>query len=99
MVLDEADRLFELGFLEQLDRVMQHIADEDDVQTCLFSATLPEGVEQLARKVLQNPIRVVIGTRNAGASSIDQKLLFVVMRIYLCLPLTAQIEVRTHMMK
>ena len=43
----------------------------------MFSATLPEGVENMANSVLQNPIRVVVGTRNAGASSIDQSLLFV----------------------
>ena len=43
----------------------------------MFSATLPEGVESMANSVLQNAIRVVVGTRNAGASSIDQSLLFV----------------------
>ena len=43
----------------------------------LFSATLPEGVEDLARTVLRDPIRIVIGTRNAGAGDIKQRLVFV----------------------
>jgi len=43
----------------------------------LFSATLPETVEQLARSVLRDPLRVTVGERNVSATSVEQKLLFV----------------------
>lgn len=47
------------------------------VQRALFSATLPPAVEDLAATVLRDPVKVVIGTVNAGATTIDQKLVFV----------------------
>lgn len=47
------------------------------VQRALFSATLPPAVEDLAATVLRDPVKVVIGTPNAGASTIDQRLVFV----------------------
>ncbi len=59
LVMDEADRLFELGFLEQVDEILA-ACTAVDLQRCLFSATLPEGVENLARTILRDPIRVSI---------------------------------------
>jgi len=76
MIMDEADKLLDMGFLEQTDEIMAR-CDESNLRRALFSATLPEGVEELARTVLRNPIRVVIGTRNACNELIDQNLLFV----------------------
>ena len=61
MIMDEADKLLDLGFLEQTDEIMAR-CDVSNLRRALFSATLPEGVEELARTVLRNPIRVVIGT-------------------------------------
>lgn len=43
----------------------------------LFSATLPEGVEELASSVLQSPLRLVVGPRNAPTSAVSQRLMFV----------------------
>ena len=43
----------------------------------LFSATLPQGVEDLASSVLQNPLRLTVGPRNAPTSTVAQRLLFV----------------------
>ncbi len=43
----------------------------------LFSATLPEGVEGLARGVMQDPLRILVGPRNAAASNVKQRLQFV----------------------
>lgn len=43
----------------------------------LFSATLPEKVEELARSMLRDPVRVTVGQRNAPASSVQQRLVFV----------------------
>ena len=65
-----------IKFLEQIDKIFA-ACTHTSLQRAMFSATLPENVEELARTVLVDPIRIVIGTRNAGASSIDQKLVFV----------------------
>ena len=48
LVLDEADKLFELGFMEQVDGIIAACSHKDIVRA-LFSATLPEKVEELAR--------------------------------------------------
>ncbi len=65
LVLDEADKLFGLGFTEQIDAVVAACSNKNIVRA-LFSATLPEGVEALARSVLQDPLRVTVGERNTG---------------------------------
>ncbi|KAJ8524053.1 hypothetical protein ON010_g17065 [Phytophthora cinnamomi] len=74
--LDEADRLLELGFVEQVDEIFA-ACTHAKVQRAMFSATMLEGVEELAQTVLRDPVKVAVGTKNAGASTIDQKLVFV----------------------
>ncbi|KAG3008432.1 putative ATP-dependent RNA helicase ddx52 [Phytophthora cactorum] len=74
--LDEADRLLELGFVEQVDEIFA-ACTHPKVQRAMFSATMLEGVEELAQTVLRDPVKVAVGTKNAGASTIDQKLIFV----------------------
>ncbi|KAG2794259.1 putative ATP-dependent RNA helicase ddx52 [Phytophthora cactorum] len=74
--LDEADRLLELGFVEQVDEIFA-ACTHPKVQRAMFSATMLEGVEELAQTVLRDPVKVAVGTKNAGASTIDQKLVFV----------------------
>lgn len=56
VVLDEADRMFDMGFEGQMRSIIGQI--RPDRQTLLFSATMPSKVERLARDVLTNPIRV-----------------------------------------
>lgn len=76
VTLDEADRLFDMGFVEQIDEVLAACTNPS-VQRAMFSATMLEGVEEMAQSVLRDPIKVSIGTKNAGAATIDQKLEFV----------------------
>jgi len=76
LVLDEADRLFDLGFLEQVDGVIAACSNPKIVRA-LFSATLPERVEEMARNVLADPIRITVGERNMATSSVAQSLKFV----------------------
>jgi ATP-dependent RNA helicase DDX52/ROK1 len=76
LVLDEADKLFEMGFSEQIDACLAACTNSNIVRA-LFSATLPETVENLARSVLRDPLRITVGERNVSASSVEQKLLFV----------------------
>ena len=56
LVLDEADRLLDLGFADEVERLLEQLPPQR--QTLLFTATLPEGVTQLAERVLRDAIRV-----------------------------------------
>lgn len=76
LVLDEADKLFDMGFTPQVDAVVAACTHRNIIRA-LFSATLPESVETMARSILRDPLRVTVGERNTAASNIDQKLVFV----------------------
>ncbi|RKO98644.1 hypothetical protein CXG81DRAFT_30408 [Caulochytrium protostelioides] len=75
LVLDEADRLMEHGFLEQSDLIMSSCT-HPKLCTALFSATLPSHIDQLAAHVLKDSIRLTIGAVNAIPPNITQELLF-----------------------
>lgn len=95
LVLDEADRLFELGhgheaplpkelalmggggqMLGLVDEVLAK-CDHPKVQRALFSATMGDRVAELVASVLRDPVSVAVGLANAGASTIEQRLMFV----------------------
>ncbi|KAL0488325.1 hypothetical protein AKO1_008785 [Acrasis kona] len=79
VIFDEADRLFDMGFAEQVDNLLASIQERaaQNFTKHLFSATIPLSVEQLADSILNvRPLHISIGVKNAGASTIDQKLLF-----------------------
>ena len=71
LVLDEADRMFDLGFEPQVMKILGLI--RPDRQTVLFSATFPKPMESLARKMLRHePMEVIVGGRSVVAPEIRQ---------------------------
>lgn len=69
-VLDEADRMFDMGFEPQVMRILGNI--RPNKQTVLFSATFPRQMEALAKKTLHNHVEIVVGGRSVVAPEITQ---------------------------
>ncbi|KAG6021075.1 pre-mRNA processing RNA-helicase [Claviceps sp. Clav32 group G5] len=70
VVLDEADRMFDMGFEPQVMKIFASM--RPDKQTILFSATMPRIIDSLTKKVLSSPVEIVVGGRSVVAKEIKQ---------------------------
>lgn len=70
LVLDEADEMLRMGFIDDVEWILSHTPAER--QTALFSATMPKAIKQIAEKQLKDPIEINIGSANKTAESITQ---------------------------
>ena len=74
-VLDEADRMLDMGFIRDIRRITPLLPKER--QTLLFSATMPNDVADLAKGLLKDPVRVEVVPQSSTAERIDQRLFYV----------------------
>uniref|UniRef100_A0A915PWZ0 Probable ATP-dependent RNA helicase DDX46 n=1 Tax=Setaria digitata TaxID=48799 RepID=A0A915PWZ0_9BILA len=72
LVLDEADRMFDMGFEPQVMKIVNNI--RPDRQTVLFSATFPRQMEALARKILDKPIEIMVGGKSVVCDDVNQNV-------------------------
>ena len=75
LVLDEADRLLDMGFIRDVKRIVQQTPKSR--QSLLFSATMSKGVSQLARQMLRDPIRVDVSPKQPTVKKVDQRVIMV----------------------
>jgi ATP-dependent RNA helicase DeaD len=71
LVLDEADEMLNMGFKEELDKILRNTPEQK--QTLLFSATFPKEVEQIAKNYLKDPLEVSAGQKNTGAANVEHE--------------------------
>ena len=71
LVLDEADEMLNMGFKDELDKILAVTPKEK--QTLLFSATFPQEVESIARKYLNNPVEITSGEKNKGSDQVSHQ--------------------------
>jgi len=75
VVLDEADRMFDMGFIRDVRRIVALLPSER--QTIFFSATMPPEIEAFADPLLRDPVRAAVPSAQPTADRVDQKVLFV----------------------
>ena len=78
LVLDEADEMLNMGFKDELDKVLE--STPETKQTLLFSATFPREVEAIARNYMTKPVEITSGEKNSGSDDVSHEYYLVTER-------------------
>jgi ATP-dependent RNA helicase DeaD len=68
VILDEADEMLNMGFVDSINDILTHVPEERKM--LLFSATMPNEVAKIAKRFMNNPQEIVVGTRNEGSANV-----------------------------
>ena len=71
LVLDEADEMLNMGFKEELDKILE--GTPEGKQTLLFSATMPKEIRRITNQYMHQPEEITVGTKNAGAENVEHE--------------------------
>ena len=75
VVLDEADRMFDIGFMPQIKQILGMISRER--QTLMFSATMPTAISEIATRYMKIPLRVEVAPSGTAAKNVEQEIFIV----------------------
>ncbi|WP_406689035.1 DEAD/DEAH box helicase [Saccharopolyspora sp. ID03-671] len=71
LVLDEADEMLRMGFIEDVEKILQSVPSQR--QVALFSATMPQGIRKITQNYLNNPAEISVKTKTSTATNINQR--------------------------